>query len=407
MSKNQIENLYAYIDKNKATNYPIGNAQLADATDYIKNAYVKMLAVILQQGAEITQAQRNLFQRMITGANCDHAMEDYLRQALEIKVEEYLNFAVECKELPMKYRFILDALLLIAVEEKNEDQLKLAANFVESLKISKDEIAYLAQLAKAILSQSACDYADLEENKPISISLITASEYLTDFANSNLICGQRMTIASVLLPGKAVDGNIDLSNTVKTPVIKLANMKISMQQCGLVFRNFEKVILENCEFENGKFSVYMTDCKSIYLSHCSFKDFSARVIVESGVDVVTLTDTCFENCYYEHSRTSNTGWTTYGCVIHSENPGKNMKHSLVRCKFKSCGGKHERSDFFIFASASAFICDCKSDVIGSSFQNCWHYNANSLPDPEDARRTMFAAGSNAVNCTFEDCADFA
>lgn len=401
MSKEQIEKLCDYIDQNKAANYPIGNAQLADATDYIKNAYFKMLAVVLQQGAEITPAQRNLLQRMVAGANCDHAPEDYLRQALEIKVEEYVDFAAECKELPVKYRFILDALLLIAVEEKNEDQLKLAANFVESLKINKEEITYLAQLAKAILSQSACECADLEENKPTAIPFIAASEYLAELGKGNLICGQRMTIASVLLPGKADDGYIHLSNTIKTPVIKLANMTISLQQCGLVFRDFEKVILENCTLEGRRFPVCMTNCKSVCMSYCSFKNFRARTIVESNVDAVELTDTSFENCRFSYER-NGSDWMPYGCVIHSENPDKNKEHRLVRCKFISCGGKNVFNYF-----SSAFICDCKSDVIDSSFQDCWHYHNSSDKDFANAQRTMFAAGSNEINCTFEDCADFA
>ncbi|MEG0897474.1 MAG: hypothetical protein RSF73_08015, partial [Ruthenibacterium sp.] len=170
----------------------------------------------------------------------------------------------------------------------------------------------------------------------------------------------------------------------------------------LVFRNFEKVILENCAFEGGMFSVYMTNCKSVCLSHCSFKDFSARAIVESSVDAVELTDTSFGNCRFSYDR-MNSDWLPYGCVIHSENPDKNKEHRLVRCKFKSCGGKGHMH------SASAFICDCKSDVIDSSFQGCWHYNYyyDTKLDGADARRTMFAAGSSAVNCTFEDCASFA
>ncbi|MEG0897654.1 MAG: right-handed parallel beta-helix repeat-containing protein, partial [Ruthenibacterium sp.] len=322
MNKDKIENLCAYIDGNKAQSYPIGNAQLVNATDYIKNAYFKMLAVVLQQGAEITKAQSNLIQRMIAGANCDYAMGDYLRQALAIEVKEYVNFVEECKALPIKYRFILDALLLTAVEVKHEDQLQLVANFVESLKISMDEIAYLVQLAKAILSQSDGDYADSEENKPTSVPLITASEYLMGFGNGNLICGHRITIASAFLPGQAVNNKIDLANTVKTPVIKLTNMKISLNQCDLVFRNFEKVILENCEFEGGGFSVCMTDCKSVYLSNCSFKDLIGRAIIENGVEVVVFTDTTFENCRFRHDSISS-DWRPYGCVIHSENSGKN------------------------------------------------------------------------------------
>lgn len=53
MSKDRISRLCEYIDKNKAKNYPIHNSILSTETDYIKNSYFKMLAVILEQGQEI------------------------------------------------------------------------------------------------------------------------------------------------------------------------------------------------------------------------------------------------------------------------------------------------------------------------------------------------------------------
>lgn len=144
MSKERIQKLCDYIDKNRAKNYPIHNNFLSDETDYIKNAYFKMLAVILQQGNEIGAGQRNLFERQIVGANCDYSMADYFRQALDIKIDEYVDFTEQCKEMSVKYRFILDALLLTAVDSKDESQIKLVASFVESLKISKVELKYLS-----------------------------------------------------------------------------------------------------------------------------------------------------------------------------------------------------------------------------------------------------------------------
>lgn len=91
MSNDRISRLCEYIDKNKAKNYPIYNSVLNMETDYIKNLYFKMLAVILQQGQEISDSQRALFERQVAGVECDYQVTDYFRQALEIEIEEYVD----------------------------------------------------------------------------------------------------------------------------------------------------------------------------------------------------------------------------------------------------------------------------------------------------------------------------
>lgn len=165
MANEKIKKLCEYMDRNKAKNYPIYNQYLNQETDYIKNAYFKMLAVILQQ-AEISNEQRNLFGRMIAGMATDYTEEDYLRQALEIEIKEYVDFSEQCKEMDLKYRFLLDALLLTALDNKDQDQLSLVANFMEALKLQKNEVKYLSMLARSILEQSSLLYIQAENIRP-------------------------------------------------------------------------------------------------------------------------------------------------------------------------------------------------------------------------------------------------
>lgn len=60
MSSEHIKKLCEYIDQNKAKNYPIENAMLYESEDFIKNGYLRMLAVVLQVGNNITEGQLNL-----------------------------------------------------------------------------------------------------------------------------------------------------------------------------------------------------------------------------------------------------------------------------------------------------------------------------------------------------------
>ena len=53
MDKSKMDALCEYLEKNTAKNYPILNAELKKSTDYIKNGYLKMLAVVMQQSGNM------------------------------------------------------------------------------------------------------------------------------------------------------------------------------------------------------------------------------------------------------------------------------------------------------------------------------------------------------------------
>lgn len=48
MNKDKITILCKYLDNSVAQRYPISNSELAGSTDYIKNGYLRMLAVVMQ-----------------------------------------------------------------------------------------------------------------------------------------------------------------------------------------------------------------------------------------------------------------------------------------------------------------------------------------------------------------------
>ena len=186
----------AYIDQNQSKNFSIANHFLEGETDYVKNSYFKMLAVILQQGKEIIKAQNDLLECMIISAQCDYISADYFRQALEVEIEEYVNFTEQYRDMPAKYRFVLDSLILSA-DYLSEDQSKLIADFMEALRITKDEAIYLSALAKAILEQDTARYVTNEENRVENISSDIAREYLKKFIKDDIFINDTITILRV------------------------------------------------------------------------------------------------------------------------------------------------------------------------------------------------------------------
>lgn len=177
MDKSKLDILCDYLNNNVAERYPIKNDDLANSTDYIKNGYLKMLAVVLQQAEDISASQINVFRRIIEGAETDKTAEDFLRMALEIEVEDYIEFTNECKELSLKYRWVLDILILTYVRKQDIKQVTLVAQFCESLEISKNELKYIATMAGAIISMNEADCVTAYEIKEESIPDNVFSDY--------------------------------------------------------------------------------------------------------------------------------------------------------------------------------------------------------------------------------------
>lgn len=394
MSNDRISRLCEYIDKNKAKNYPIYNNVLNMETDYIKNSYFKMLAVILQQGQEIYDSQRALFERQVEGVECDYQVTDYFRQALEIEVAEYVDFTNECREREIRYRFIFDAMLLSAIEKYNDEQIKLVASFAESLKIKKDELKYMALLAKSILEQSTFAYVTAEENKAFSVPASVTEEYVELMFNGPVYKNDNTTIihaATLAVVDTEVLKAIEQS---KTPVIKLSNIQLSLEQYRLSFEGFEEVILENCVFENGfMYAIHFEQCKKVKVLSCKFRNFNARTIIMDKVQQIVFENTAFENCIKKYSRGTN-DWEALGGVIYSNFPSDIKNTKFVNCVFENCGGRNTENYY-----STQFISNCKSVLDGCMFNNCWNYNRNNYNDPENEKRCMFPPDSYALNCS--------
>lgn len=398
MSRERIQKLCEYIDRNRTKNYPIYNERLAAETDYIKNAYFRMLAVILEQGEDISDAQRNLFERQVAGAECVSSVEDYFRQALEIEVEEYINFTEQCREMEIRYRFLLDALLLMASERVNDAQLRLAANFAEALKIKKEELNYLAQLAKAILEQSASAYVTAEENRISSVPYDTVREY-ADFLGEVCQNANRTIIRPALSSEMDIEKLRDIIEKTKTPELQLLGTNVSLELYPLFFCDFEKVMIENCVFAGGNtHPVNFKNCGQICIKACTFQNFSSRTIVEEQVGKMTIEDTHFEHCEFRYSRARN-DWEPLGGVIYSLNLSAIGKNYYNRCNFVNCGGRN--SEYYY---SSEIISNCRSELRECRFENCCNYNQGIERDPDSNKQIMFPRDSRVISCEAVDSA---
>lgn len=401
MDKDKISILCEYLDNTVAERYPVSNKDLAESTDYIKNGYLKMLAVVMQQSGTITEPQLKMFKRIIAGADTDKQAEDFLRMALDIEIDDYIQFSNECKDLQLKYRWMLDAMIVTCVQDRTDEQLKLIAQFAESYEITKEELEYIATMAKAIIAMDESAYVSAYEVKADSISDVIFSDYMYLISKKCVCSNDNMTIFQPTHDQNITAQMLEKIEELNTPCVKIIGANIKVDEYRIAFANREKVILEGCTFTSGdKMTIYFNDCKEIIINNCEFKDFSTRTITFDNADKILVSGSTFNNCKLIHNN-GNNEWQELGGVLYSNNPSNIGKFDLIDTSFVECGGINS-ADYY----RSAFISNIDSSVDKCSFNNCWHMHYGNRIDPESSNRTMFTPQSKATNCTYEDSARF-
>ena len=400
MNKLKIDKLCEYLNDNVEERYPIENKVLANNTDCIKNGYLKMLAVVLHQSKNIHDSQLNLFRRIVLGANVENKVEDYLRMALDIEIDDYIKFSNDCKNIDLKYRWILDALIITCVENNESKQIELLAQFCESLKITKNELKYIATMAGAIVKMSSTEYVNAYELKENTIPDNVFSDYMYLICNSCVCYNEQMTIFQPTCKEDVTVQVLERIKEINTPCLKIIGAIIDGAKGDIIFEKRSKVILENCEFKNvNNCSLVFNKCKEIIISNSCFENFKKRVFFFDYSNSIVVRDCKFKNCKLHYGRLDN-HWKSLGGVI-SGNYINNTKFDLINSEFVDCGGVNSNGYF-----SSEFISNIKSFVDNCIFESCWHYHYQNNIDPDNTQRTMFTNDSTATNCIFKKSARF-
>lgn len=399
--------LERYSEENISKRHPIANKELAGSTDYIKSTYLKMLAMVLRQAGEVPQAQLEMFKRIIAGAEIEKTAEEYLRMALDIGIEDYVGFTEECRNLPLKYRWILDAMIMSCVQERTEEQLKLLAHFCESSRISKEEVKYIAEMAKAIVGMNETDYVTACEEKVASVPDTTFGEYSSLVLRDCIFHNDHMT---VFQPSCKEDISVQALERIfelNTPCVKMIGAEITLDTIELLFHNKERVILEDCHFIGDKTPLTFRDCGELILKHCRFEHFRSRTIDLDEVKQTLVQDCEFYDCKSTEFRRSN---ILSDGVFHAENPSSIGKFDLIGSSFTDCG----RGGILAFAGSNmlTIISNINSFVDHCSFTNCRYGDEgvegvrSIFGSKKDGRETMFTEASRATNCSYENAALF-
>ena len=401
MAKGKIDDLCKYLENSKAKRYPINNKILWESTDFIRNGYLKMLAVIMQQADEITEAQMCIFKRIVTGSGTEENYNQYLRMALDIEIEDFLKFTDELKRIALKYRFILDAVILVGVEKKNDEQIALVAEFCEVLGIERNNVWYITAMARAILEMNLSKYVDAYEIKTDTVPDYIFNDYMYLISKSCICCNDHLTIFQPTCDKDVTVEVLEKIKTLNTPRVKLINVTVDLSEYPLLFSDREEVIIESCHFTKGlKYSVSFKNCKNVRFSNTTFDYFKYRAINVENVRNLTIQGSYFYDCRFHYEECSG-DWKLFGGVIYSDKPFEIGEVNIQDSVFKTCGGVNK-----VCFYRTACISNIKCNVNNCTFNNCWHWHNINVIDPNEPRRTMFVSGSKAIHCNIENSALF-
>ncbi len=430
MDKSKIDMLCNYLDENIARHYPIPNAELADSTDYLKNGYLKMLAVVMQQAGNSSEAQLAFFKRIIEGAKADDKAEDYLRKALDIEIADYVDFCEECKNSGLKYRWVLDAIILACIKERPDEQISLIAQFCESYEISRKELQYIATMARAIVSMDTSDYVTAYEIKEDTIPDSVFDEYLHLISKSSVYFNEHMTLFQPIQREDITIQALEKIGEINTPCVEIIGAEVSLNSYDFSFQYKEKVIIRECSFtESNKAPIHFTNCNQVIIEACSFTggnkepirftncnqvvvrnstftDFDTRTLIIDESSTVLIDGCEFMNCMFKRNERNHDlrNLPKLGGVIFSSHPYQIGKLDIINSSFTKCGGIQESTSF-----DTAFISNIESCVDKCQFVNCWDYRLdwnNNLSESGDQHQKMFTEDSSATNCSYDNSASF-
>lgn len=411
MESKNIQKLTEFMKKENGRNYPIHNLLLNDEEDFVKKDYFKMLAVILCQGDEITEMQKNLFFRLLCGTKTEYTLEDYMKNALNVEINDFLEFIDECKDKNLKYRFLIDALILVYCDQYTEEQIDVITYFMEYLSIAKDELKYLIQICKSILLQDNELYWNvywkINDNIKEDITLDFIKDYVEYYIKDNTEIDDNDIKIKKLQQATLEEKFMDVFDQCEQKQVIVENVKFDFEKLNQMhFSNNKFIKFKNCSFLNDTSSLVFKNIDFISFDSCTFENYSSRVIKCEGVKSLIVNGCRFENCYYhyaEHPFYNN--WGELGAIIYSINDDME-NFQINNSLFHNCGGvnEYERHRSAIITNVDVEIVDCK-------FSNCWHYYDTECIDecyidPDDSSRTLFTTNSINENNILENCAKF-
>ncbi len=385
-NEEQVQNLREYIKQNKAKAYPIEGHPLENASDYVKDMYLKMLCLVINYIEDIGQEQTMLMERIIQGIKASQTLETYMREANDIDDGAYQTIVDEVLINGLQYAFIGDVLVMTHLVDCKTEVVEFIAELVESLGVVDKELEYLLTVAKAVLEQDIAEFLIAKLTKPNAVPIGVLKYYFA--LDKDIIVNMyedKWIFFSLNLQTINLDDYIDIQSSrfvfEHKEKVAFIGLEINLSSLQLQFSNIENVMFIGCTFVGGQNWLQFNSCQEITVIGCKFGDFNNRIFVcEDNVEKVDMKNSKFINCMHNYTDTT-TSLHTVSTIVW----GQNVSLSVDNCSFENCGGRNTS-----FAKGVSLLSNSKASIKNSVFRNCWHYHNTNNKDPESPRRLLFS-----------------
>ena len=294
----KMKQLRQYMKDNRGSEKTIQNSLLAENTQYEKNNYFTLLAVILQQVDNIPSGQLAMYKRLVAGASVEHSVEEYLQKALDIEIEDYENFIENNKDTQLGFRFLLDAYVITSILEM-EQQIQMVDDILQALGVERKEEQYLKEVAKRIVNSDDSLFWDIYEKELDIISENVFEDYLALMDRSTTFSNDRVTIVKPRARERVTVSDLEKLQETSTPCIKIIGANVDLKGYEVTFCGKEEIIFDSCMFTGGGDStLYFQQCNKIIIKNTTFNHFSNRVIQIKDVKTLDIQGCNFDDCIY-------------------------------------------------------------------------------------------------------------
>lgn len=329
----QINEIRNYINKIKATKFPIKGHCLAESEDFTKNKYIPMLCLL--SNSNMSEDKVAYLNRLITGIDAEKSLDDYMRMSFEITSKVYDDFLQSILEL--KYAFLLDLLIISYMSDITSEQKELIVEVAESFSITKDEFAFLTGLCIRALKTDDADmfakyikHANYEDKHEIV--------NFEDIENANgnvVIIGETIVNAGEINTNNLPDTSVTFINCKFEGelYIRSDNKQVKILDCKFykctsneyILFLYHSSLVKNCSFE-ACISVYNYYLNNSVIESCSFKDCS---VTGSDHDIVLIEYfSQANNNVFEHCTSRRYG-------IYYGNGSSQSDNTFTNCRFPS------------------------------------------------------------------------